>query len=88
MAVAMLLSSKVEAQHFMKDQSKIDEYPPMGPTAYVDVAEGVEHTHTMIFIHGLSNSGPGVKKYFWTDDGQPGPLFDEHLKVVLPSSPT
>ncbi len=42
-----------------------------------------EHTHTLIFLHGLGDSAEGFKSVF--EEG--GPLNFPNLKVVLPTAP-
>ena len=56
-------------------------YPALGTTHYVN-ATGT-HTHTIIFLHGLDESGSSYKSLFesggaWNFPG---------LKAVLPSAP-
>ena len=42
-----------------------------------------EHTHTLIFLHGLGDSAEGFEPVF--EEG--GPLNFPNLKVVLPTAP-
>ena len=44
-------------------------------------AEG-NHTHTLIFLHGLGDSGKSWVQKFYTGS----PLKIEHLKIVLPTA--
>ena len=66
-------------------------YPPMGETVVVEPT--AEHTHTVIFIHGITCSG-GAMKYLFDDSvpgkgccGAKGALEDPNRKTVLPTAP-
>ena len=57
------------------------EYPPLGPVITIEPKS--EHTHTMIFMHGVCGSADGVKYLFEAG----GPLQNDNLKVILPTAP-
>ena len=56
-------------------------YPPLGPTVTVEPTS--DHTHTMIFLHGIGGSGEQQKHWFVPG----GALANPNLKVVLPTAP-
>ena len=50
---------------------------------YIYIQPKSEHTHTLIFLHGLGDSAKGFEPIF--EEG--GPLNFPNLKVVLPTAP-
>ena len=50
---------------------------------YIYIEPKSQHTHTLIFLHGLGDSAEGFEPVF--EEG--GPLYFPNLKVVLPTAP-
>ncbi len=50
---------------------------------YIYIQPKSEHTHTLIFLHGLGDSAEGFEPVFEAG----GPLNFPNLKVVLPTAP-
>ena len=53
---------------------------------YVYIPANGQHTHTLIFLHGLGDSAQGFEDVFdWREEGCP--MSFQGLKVVLPTAP-
>lgn len=56
-------------------------YPPMGETVVLNATGN--HTHTIVFLHGIDNSGESMS-YLFKENGS---MQHDNLKAVLPTAP-
>ena len=73
----------ITIKYYKKMDNSIQEKFARDNFVYLEAKKGVQHTHTLIFLHGLGDTAKNFSHLF----GKRGIVKPPGMKIILPNAP-